>query len=731
MTPGAPGAHAGAPPWHAQAGDRPFRRVAAGLVAAVAVLPLSLLPVVGLGSGPAAAASTVEVAVTTQTPAIGRSGSTLQLAGTVTNGGSQVLREVSVRLRMSQTGLGSRSELQAVMAGQVTSRDGQVVAEVTLPDLGPGAVAPFDLRQALDRVPELTGFGVYALGVEVVGRRGQKAAGRVALARSLLPWAPSTPAVTPTGFSWVWPLVAEPVRLADGTFATDRLARELAPGGRLDRLLQAGIRLDQGAALTWAIDPELVETVQDMAGGDGYRVVADGGRNTVPGGGAGLAQVWLEQLQAATSGAPVLPLPYADPDVVALVRHGAPGDVARARRAAAEVLATALPGADVSSELAWPADGYLDRNTLAALARTGVTGVVLDGRALPPTIDLSYTPSGRARIPSAAGPVAGLLADPGLADLLAAAPTPAATAPPVLAAQRVVAETAMIAAELPSGGTDRTIVAMPPRRWDPSQGYLDQLVAQTQAPWAAPVSLREMAGDTPPEVDRTRLRYPGRERRAELPEASLRAMDTFRSGIATLAGILTDRTRLVPGLQASHLRLTSTYWRGRSEARARRFFREQDYLSELRKSVRVQPGDFTFGSKTGNIPVTLVNDLDQPVDVALRLEPQTPRLRLQAVEVPEIGANQKIQVEVPATALAGGLVVVEADLRTPGGAPFAPPVALRVRVTEIGTVALVITIGAAVVLFIAAGVRVVRRLRRRDPDDPTPEPVDDTADVSA
>jgi len=300
-----------------------------------------------------------------------------------------------------------------------------------------------------------------------------------------------------------------------------------------------------------------------------------------------------------------------------------------------------------------------------------------------------------------------------------------------------VAETAMIAAELPGSGTSRTVVAMPPRRWSPSQTYLDQLVAVGGAAWAAPVSLRELAADPLPEVDRARLRYPRAERAAELSESSLRALDTYRSKTALFASILTDKTRLVPGLQASHLRLASTYWRGRAETRVIRFNREQTYLDDLQDSVRVQPGDFTFGSKSGKIPVTIVNDLGQAVNVVLRLEPQTPRLRVQPVVVPEIGPNQKVQVEVPAAAVAGGPVVVEASLRTPGGAQYGQPVALRIRITQIGTVALVITVAAAVVLFLAAGLRVVRRVRRRDPDDPdepddpSPEPAGETADVTA
>ncbi|MGH8894924.1 MAG: hypothetical protein ACRDWY_16730, partial [Actinomycetes bacterium] len=80
-----------------------------------------------------------------------------------------------------------------------------------------------------------------------------------------------------------------------------------------------------------------------------------------------------------------------------------------------------------------------------------------------------------------------------------------------------------------------------------------------------------------------------------------------------------------------------------------------------------------------------------------------------------------VQVEVPATAVAGGPVVVDASLRTPGGAQYAQPVQLRITITQYGTVALYITVVAAAVLFLMAGVRVVRRLvgaRRSEPGTP-------------
>ena len=52
---------------------------------------------------------------------------------------------------------------------------------------------------------------------------------------------------------------------------------------------------------------------------------------------------------------------------------------------------------------------------------------------------------------------------------------------------------------------------------------------------------------------------------------------------------------------------------------------------------------------------------------------------------------------------------MDARLQTPVGEPLGPVVSFRVTVTQIGTMGLLVTVGAAAVLFVAAGVRVGRR----------------------
>ena len=453
----------------------------AAVVALLLAVPTALAPGLpgwgGTGATPAEAATTpAALQLTTISPDVPTAGSVLRVTGEITNTGRQVLRDVEVRLRLSATRLGSRAELAAVAEGRTTSRDGEPIVSATLPDLDPGESTTFAVSRALDEIPQLTGFGVYVLGVEVLAGR-PSGFGRVALVRTLLPWVPEQPDFLPTGYTWLWPLVSRPTRLSNGTFSDDVLAGEMAADGRLSRLLDAGSRIQDSAALTWVVDPELLSAAADMA--DGYRVQAPDG-STVPGGGSGIAGLWLDRLRTATAEKPVLAVPYADPDLVALNRHGRAGDIVQADASAAATLADTLPLASAVSDIAWPVDGFVNRSTLGVLRGDGRTAAVLDGRAVPPEIDLSYTPGGRADLATRSGKVAGLLADPGLADQLRRhGPDP------LLAGQRFLAETAMITSELPSTGTERSIVVMPPRRWDPEQAFLDRLVASADAPWTA------------------------------------------------------------------------------------------------------------------------------------------------------------------------------------------------------------------------------------------------------
>jgi hypothetical protein len=120
---------------------------------------------------------------------------------------------------------------------------------------------------------------------------------------------PQTSAATP-----VVRIVDIPHRNFDGTFRDNELATTLTPGGRLGKAL-----FKANSTATWVIDAYLVDEVRDMA--DGYTF--NGKADPV---GASIAQIWLQQLKLATTGNPIVALPYGNPDP-AMTRKLAPSEI--------------------------------------------------------------------------------------------------------------------------------------------------------------------------------------------------------------------------------------------------------------------------------------------------------------------------------------------------------------------------------------------------------------------
>ncbi|MGN6600665.1 MAG: DUF6049 family protein, partial [Actinomycetes bacterium] len=81
-------------------------------------------------------------------------------------------------------------------------------------------------------------------------------------------------------------------------------------------------------------------------------------------------------------------------------------------------------------------------------------------------------------------------------------------------------------------------------------------------------------------------------------------------------------------------------------------------------------------------------------------------------QVLTIAAGRRQQVNVPVTALANGLVKLQAQLLTPAGIPLSQPVTVSVRVTQIGAVALALIAGLAALLFLIGILRLARRVVR-------------------
>src|SRR5690606_14412851 len=137
-----------------------------------------------------------------------------------------------------------------------------------------------------------------------------------------LPWQPDG-AETRTKTTVLWPLISDVHVTAETgsneqqtpVFRDEDLAKEIAPGGRLDRMVSLGKELD----VTWVIDPDLLASVDAMT--ESYQVRGDGDEN-VAGRNQQLAKRWLAQLQQAVEDKEVVALPFGDPDLASLAHHG-------------------------------------------------------------------------------------------------------------------------------------------------------------------------------------------------------------------------------------------------------------------------------------------------------------------------------------------------------------------------------------------------------------------------
>ena len=127
--------------------------------------------------------------------------------------------------------------------------------------------------------------------------------------------------------------------------------------------------------VTWAVDPMLVQDVQAMDAG----YTLGSGSDQHAGTGRAAAHAWLAGLQAAASRGAVIGLPYADPDLVAVIRAGLTSEAQKASTLGRTLLDRALPSS--SLPYAWPLDGFSDRRTLDTLADSGITTFLLDSTA--------------------------------------------------------------------------------------------------------------------------------------------------------------------------------------------------------------------------------------------------------------------------------------------------------------------------------------------------------------
>ncbi|GAA3762099.1 hypothetical protein HDA32_005783 [Spinactinospora alkalitolerans] len=695
--------------------------------------------------------------------------STVTVTGRITNTTDEPLTDVSVRLRYSSYPLSGRDALDSHAGGE--GREPQALGPTLTLDqeLAPDASAPYELEADAEDLGLDGGFGVYPLTVDAVDGAGE----RIGAQNTFLPYTAGGD-VDPIEVAWLWPLMDSPQRTDDDTYLDNGLDASLAPDGRLGRLLSAGAQsgalseelteeegaegagegadqdqdteddgngdggdaggggsdaAEDGAApddaagdvpITWAVDPGLLDDV-DRLSSAGYQVL-DGSAQTDPDDpdsslqdheASTNAQMWLEQANAVIGDDPMLATPYATPDIAALLEAGLEDDADDAVSLGRQTVQRVL-GRSADPSLAWPADGLMNAATRDFLSANGAESFVLGDDAMPAQPWVQHTPTAAANLPveDAEEDATALVADSGLTDVLAQDSSgPGGSA---LARQRFAAETAMITAERP--GTSRTVVAAPPRDWNPAPGLAEDLLeASDDLPWLDPVALTDIEGGDAAGQDRQELTYAGQGADAELSGDHLDRVKEIRSDIRLFNSILADDE---DPFRPAVLRLESAWWRGEEETAAQLRTRVAASVRETKSQVRVMSGEpVTLASKNGTLGILVANDLsDHPVTVHLSIfSENSERLSIGRFDNSmEIGPGGKTTVYVPLSAKINGRTVLHMSLHNADGEPISSEeVTTPVNVTGLGTSALLISGAAALVLIVALAPRALRRWARK------------------
>jgi hypothetical protein len=619
-------------------------------------------------------------------PALPSRDGTITLRGTVTNITTERLFRVQAYFWRNQAPITDREGLDQALGSAandpIGARDQFLYQNLYADDdpyLDPGESKPFTLTASVQSLELSPTDGVYLMGVHVLQNNRAFAIGR---ARVFVPVVTTKPADTLKMTSLVI-LNSQPSLVRPGVLSDDHLTTELAPAGRLSKLLTAA----DVATTSFAVDPALIEEVQTMAGG--YQVLNGDGATTA-GVGARYASRWLagfNDLQSRRDGYRLL---YGSPDLAALVHDGQKSAI-RATAAASR----RVPTTRTLPLLILPTGGRADAATVEAASELNPRAIVLSDR-------------------SAAGP-APLLAGPHQAPIVSASsavsaggpgPDPRNTA--VQLQQRLLAETWIEATSATDGTTHGRVRLI--------TSSAQAAKAAASAAWLQPSPLRTLLNSAPTGWSQ-QYHYPAELRQSELSAGQLSSLRRFSTTQRTYADMLIDRQSAEDSGSAAVARAASGGWRKQNRAR-RAFLAPQqaalDAIVQHGIEIRSQPRVSTIDQQGVAFPITVKNTLPRgstPQTNAVRLRlvfvsGNSDRLTIKPIDTERIAASENFSGQADVTARANGIVPVTAQLETLSGRKVGQPFLIEVQVTQNGTTGWLIALGAGVVMFGTTALRI-------------------------
>ena len=639
-------------------------------------------------------------------------------------------REEDLRVEFA---LHAQSDSRATLRGALDGEEPEGLRRRTT--VGIGAVAPGGTGVAeLRRTPAALGLrrsgdsGVYPLTVRVL--RDDVEAARLVTAVVVVP----AEVAEPLRLAVLWPVDAPPSLRAAGGGAVayaDAGLVEQVRGGRASALISAAADAAPAVPLALAVPGLLLDQLADLA--DGYTAVdgdatRDVNADEAPARAAREALAALRRV-AALPRTEVIAASYGPSDLAGLVAAGAVPEAVRQSVEGARAVGQRLDVTPVQGWL-WPA-GPIDDDAAGAAAAAGTTTFVLGaGQVTTPEraaadadaeeADAVGEAANRAQTPSPVRRLrgGGLAVVPD-ADLTAALGD-VQSGDPLLATQRVVAETAATWFEAPLQERPRGLLLAPPRLWSPSRTAVTALLRElADARWLQIVAPTALVDQVPAAPGASALRP---DAPPALLEADLDGLREARRGLGSLAAALagTDAGELAPRLDRLLLAAPSVHFTGEAAAVGRSLSGAvAQTVAGAYAGVRIVQGvPVTLTGLRGQVPVTVRSDGPLPLRIVVRLVSS----RYRVIDGPNqpllLRPGEQRTIAFRAEALtAGGTTPVLIVVQDPDGAVRLTTGQVVVRSTATSATAIVTTAGAA--LFLAVWwVRDARRRRRarRDAD---------------
>jgi Family of unknown function (DUF6049) len=703
-----------------------FRAAVAGFLAlGFATAPALAAPA---GAAPAEEADPLVVHIDSITPVLPRSGD-VEIAGTVTNASDETFTRVNVHAFSSQAPILTSPAL-ADSAAIDPAQD--VGPRVTVPGtfttidvLAPGQTASFTdaVPVELLEIPDEAGIywiGVHALGDSSIPRDGV-ADGR---ARTFIPARPTGD--QPQEASVILSLRGRVWYDSEGRIGgADRWARRLAEGGSLDGVLD----MAESAGSTpysWLVDPAILIAIKRLSFGNPERTLvpdpnvpgqepapaetpSEGGEPvspstlTPPAGEpaptpseeeaalAVEAAEWLGRFRALVGSNPVLTLPFGDLDVSAAVRHAPERYLEALDRSAVVMGELQLPFQTAVA----PASDVLSPEAISATPDNTLILLGDNAFVVPPSSPSSVVRLlGHDVVVTSTGAEAG---GPG--------PTPAND--PLALRQRLLSEAAL---RHTAGDTAPLVVTLPTVwRGEDAAAFFTDL----DQPWLDLVPVADVADRSPRGVPAQNLAYTETDLDAELSATSFTLARRASERATLLEAVLALQTMIEIQVRDEVLVTLSELHRAQPRLAAAATARVGDELNADLGLIRIEaPRAVTLSSDTGPLGATLVNGLDQPVTVAVRVTTDG-ELTLTGDSERRLAPLARSVLRYQAATDQPGVHNVRLAVTSLDGVPLGSSDELPIRAARVSALIWVAMAAGALVLFGMIGYRLPGQVRAR------------------